>query len=483
MRRILAYIVFISIYSISANAQIQRAAAMGGLSYSIIDKDLSLSLYDFGGNPAWLYVEEQQDYLKVEPSFGSRWGDYRRKYDADRINNYDISFAGVKTLGSKGTFYGLTEYNYELRKDYYYTVRKDPYRGDGFNIVDTSTGDFRYNGPIVKLMYSWELLHNLFAGGYGFYRMQDGLKKNYAYAKTIYRNAGGGLGLAYRFSDSLAVGVSLDYYNEQEAIESEDINLLDVEIHIYRGETYFITKKSSSEEQKIKGEGFSLSGQMFWNAGNNIQVGFQANYKPSTSKLLIPNAQTDELESEDCYANFESYDAQLRLQYNTDDFVLGFYGGYFHDDAWTRITNKDVLMWDWNIDRATAGIGSSYKVLKNLLVGAEYQFSGFDVDSTKYIDLKHTEFSSTAHSFKLGLEYEVRNGVFLRTGYNYGFDEHDIISGGDDVSFNSYSLGIGYYLFGQFAVDAHVNYSGHSPAGNIKRSDMNGVITLTFNSF
>ncbi|MGD8779706.1 MAG: hypothetical protein PVH88_12175 [Ignavibacteria bacterium] len=485
VRRSLAVIVALCIYPLFTNAQIQRTEALGGLSYSILDRDMSLSPYNFGNNPAWLSMDEKEDFLKIQPSVSSLWGDYKRKYDAERVNDYGISFTGVKTLGEKGTFYGSTEYTYEMRKDYYKTIRKEPYAGDAFNILDSASGDFRYNGPNIKLMYSWELFPNLYAGGYFFYHMLDGLKQTYSYSKTIYRNTGGGLGLAYCLSDNLVLGASLEYFNEQEAIESEDINQIGIESYIYRGESYYITKSGTSEEQKIKASGVNFSGQLYWDAGENLKIGLQANYEPSDSKILIPNDETDEEEFEDCYASFESYDAQLKLQYSVADVVIGAYCGFFHDDSWTRITAKDVLIWDWNTDRIAAGIGSSYKITNNLLVGAEYELTNSDIDSSKYIDRKSNEFTSMCHTVKVGLEYEVTGNVFLRTGYNYCFEEHDLLFGGIDVSYNAFTLGMGYYLLDWCTLDAYIGYARRSPGeiSNYNRSNISGVVTLTLNSF
>ncbi|MEW6193780.1 MAG: DUF6850 family outer membrane beta-barrel protein [Bacteroidota bacterium] len=484
MRKSFAALFIILFLSINADAQVSRTGAMGGLSYSVLDRDQSLSPYDFGKNPAWLYMDEKDSYLRIEPGVQNVWGDYRRKFDSKSVTNVNISFTGIKTLGTLGTFYGTTVYDYELRTDYYRTVRKDPYAGEAFNVADTMEGNFRYNGPYINLMYSWELLPELYIGGGIFYQIQDGLKSTYSYAKTIYRNTGGKLGIAYRLLDNLVLGTSINYFSKQEAIEESDINLLDIEAIIYRGDTYHVIDRANTNEQKIKGKGTTLSGQVYWEVDENLKIGIQGNYEPSNSKLTFPELSL--IDVEDGYTSFEYYDTQVKSQYNLDDnLLIGVYGGYFHNYSWSKLSKKDLLIWEWEINRLVAGVGSSYKVEPNLLVGAEYEFSSADVDSSKYIDSKMNSFSSVDHIIRIGAEYELSNSVFIRTGYNYCFDEHDLILGGNDVARHSFTFGGGFLLSDLFIVDAYLEYSNRSPnkMDNYNRSSVGGRITITLNNF
>ncbi len=484
MRKSFAALFILLFLGIITNAQVSRTKAMGGLSYSILDRDQSLSLYDFGKNPAWLYMDEKETYLRIEPSAQNLWGDYRRKYDSKSVSNVSVSFTGIKTLGTLGTFYGTTIYDYELRTDYYRSVRKDPYAGEAFNVADTMAGNFRYSGPYINLMYSWELLPELYVGGGIFYHIHDGLKSTYSYAKTIYRNTGGKIGIAYRLFDNLLLGTSINYFSKQETIEETDVNLLDIEAFIYRGDTYHIVDRASTNEQKIKGKGTTFSGQIYWEVDDNLEIGIQGNYEPSNSKLTFPEKNL--IDVEDGYTSFEYYDAQIKTQYNlSDDILVGVYGGYFHNYSWSMLSKKDLLIWEWEINRLIAGIGSSYKVDQNLLIGAEYEFSSANVDSSKYIDKNIQSFTSIDHIIRIGIEYELSNRVFLRTGYNYCFYEHDLILGGTDVASHSFTLGGGFPLFDSFVVDAYLEFSNKSPneTDNYHRSNIGGRIAITLNNF
>lgn len=466
-------------------AQITRTAAMGGLKYSVDDRELKISPYYFGNNPAWIYMDEAESFLRITPTLSNSWGSYRRKYDSDGVMNLGTSFHGIKTLGTKGTFSGFTSYNYENRRNVYRTLKKDSYNGEAFFINDTTASNFRYMGPKVVLMYSWELIDNLYAGGNITYQLLDGLKEQYSYAKTIYRNTGIKLGLAYKIGENIIAGADFEYLDSQESIEAADVNLLEVEVFYFRGEGLFTSKRSSTMTSKIRKKGFNLGSQFCWDNGYNLAVGLQANYSPSDSKILRPYydpiLKQSFDEAEDSYASFDSYDLQVKAQYKIEEnFQLGAYAGYFKDYSWSRISLKDLLMWKWTKKEIIAGIGSSYSPSPKLLFGLEYQININAADSSKYIDRRFNSVSSTDHSIRLGSEYKLADEVFLRAGFNYGIIENDLVFGSKDCSVHKISAGIGMPFFDLFIIDANIQYTNISPRkGEISRSFIIGNLAIT----
>ena len=317
--KILKSILIVLILSVGIYAQKTRTESMGGLTYSIIDREQSLTPYDFGGNPAWLYMDEKATFLRITPYLGNSWGAYRNKYDSEGNINIGTAFHGIKTLGTLGTFSGYTSYNYENRRNYYRSLKKDPYNGEAFYFADTTSSDFRYMGPKVVLMYSWEPLDKLYAGGFISYELLDGLKEKFSYAKTIYRNTEADAGLAYYLFDNLIVAGNFRYFDSQESIEASDVNLFDVELYYFRGDHFFVSKRGSSMTGKIRKTGFTMSSQLYWDDGNKLSIGLQANYTPSNSKLLRAyySSSTSQSfsEGEDSYTSFENFDVQIKSQY------------------------------------------------------------------------------------------------------------------------------------------------------------------------
>lgn len=473
---------------LSANvllAQITRTEAMGGLKYSVDDREMKISPYYFGNNPAWLYMDETESFLRITPTLSNSWGSYRRKYDSDGVMNLGATFYGIKTLGTQGTFSGFTSYNYENRRNVYRTLKKDSYNGEAFFINDTTASDFRYMGPKVVLMYSWELSNDLYAGGNLTYELLDGLKEQYSYAKTIFRNTGVKFGLAYRFGGNFIAGADFEYVDSQESIEAADVNLLEVEIFYFRGDKLFTSRRGSTMTSKLRKKGLNFGTQFCWDNSENLTIGLQANYSPSDSKVLRPYydpvlKQTFD-EAEDSYASFDSYDLQVRAQYKIEEnFQLGVYAGYFKEYSWSRISLKDLLMWEWTKKEVVGGIGSGYSITPKLLLGFEYQMNISEADSSKYIDRKFQNVTSTDHQFRFGGEYKIAEEVFLRAGFNFGIIENDLLSGSKDCSVYKISAGIGMPFFDLFTIDANIQYTNFSPKeGEISRSYIIGNLAIT----
>jgi opacity protein-like surface antigen len=333
-------------------------------------------------------------------------------------------------------------------------------------------------------MYSWELLDNLYAGGSVTYQLLDGLKKVYTYAKTIYRNVGGNIGLAYQLNEDIIIGAHYTFNDTQESIEAADVNLLEVETFNYRGETYFVPDRGSSVTQKIRKKASTFSGQLFWQVSDELQAAIQSNYTPSNSKVLIPEGSFKEVE--EGYASFESFDVQLKSLYKfDDDLTVGSYAAYLNRDSWSRHSHKNLLLWEWSVKDLSIGVGSSYKFTDEVLVGIDYLFTRRSIDSTKYIDNRIADLNSNDHTIKLGLEYEVMENVLLRGGYSLNLNQYDIFYGGEKVKNHSVTLGIGIPIHNKILLDSYIRYSNLSPGNGSEssRSFLGAFVTLRLNSF
>ena len=191
-------------------------------------------------------------------------------------------------------------------------------------------------------------------------------------------------------------------------------------------------------------------------------------------------------EVEDSYAAFEFFDVQLKTQYKYDDeLTVGAYAGYFSDYSWSKISLKELLIWEWDIKKTVLGLGASYQASPSLLLGLEYEFSHSSVDSSKYIDNLLLNIVSNDHVLRTGAEYKLTDEVFLRCGFNYGAKEHDLIYGGKDCNSYKYSAGIGFPLFDLLTIDASLQYINVSPKkpDNFSRSYLSGNISLTVQAF
>jgi len=483
-------IFFTAIFIVSSAlglAQESRTTGMGGLSYSITDADQSFDPYDLGKNPAWLYLDETETWLKMMPSINYSNGDYKRYYDPQSVTNYNLGFKGIKTLGEDGTFLGETNYSYEMRRDINRSLKYDTYAGEAFFMADTNQGTFRYNGPSIKFMYSFEMIPELFVGASINYRILDGLKNVYSRASVLYREVGGTVGLAYKISRDFSVGLTGVLSDDQEKIEAKSEELTDVEIFNFRGETYAVRKRSSAVTQTIRKKGKGLGAQLYWTPDQNSEFGLHTELYNTKENILIPFSTTTQSfqEYSEGFASFENYNILVKGRHKVSaDLLIGTSFELHHKRSWSKNPTRDLLLWEWNVNSLKLGIGSSFQIDKNILISAEYEYENVKADSSKYIDSRLTDLLSNNHVIKAGSECEVLPNSFIRVGYNFGMIEKDILSGGENVNYHVVTCGFGVKFLNSFDVDLSFIYNNYKPKlGDKNRSSFGSYLTTKLYSF
>lgn len=468
-------------------AQESRTIAMGGLTYSILDVDQSFDPYDLGKNPAWLSIDEIETWLKIMPSLNYGKGDYKRYYDPQSVTTYNMGFRGVKNLGEDGTFLGETNYSYEMRRDVKRSLKYDTYAGEAFFMADTNQGTFRYNGPSIKFMYSFEMIPNLFVGASVNYRILDGLKNVYSRATVLYREVGGTVGLAYKISQDFSLGITGVLSDDQEKIEAKSEDLTEVEIFNFRGETFSVRKRASPVSQTIRKKGKGVGAQLFWTPDKYSELGLHADIYNSKEDILIPYSTSTQSfeEYSEGFASFQNYNILAKGRYKLlDEWLIGSSAEIHHRSSWSKNPARDLLLWEWKVNSLRLGIGSSYYLNQNLLVSVEYEYENVKSDSSKYIDSRSTAILSNNHLVKAGAEDEILPNTFLRAGFNFGIVEKDILSGGEDVSYYAVTCGVGVRFFNSFDVDLSFSYNNYKPKmGDKQRSQFGSFLTTKLYSF
>ncbi|MBZ0199819.1 MAG: hypothetical protein K8H86_08125 [Ignavibacteriaceae bacterium] len=459
-----------------------RMLSMGNVSYAIIDEDNDLSPYNFDGNPAWFYNDEKTSWLKIIPSSSNEWGTYKKLYTPNRQNNYGITFRGVKTLGTDGTFLGETSYLYETRRGVKSSLKYDPYFGGAFFFNDTSSGNFRYDGPNVRFLYGLEVLPGLFGGASFDYCIMNGLKDIYTRSETHLREVGGNVGFAYQFSDKFVLAADYELSDYLEKIEAKSEDLLDVENYYFRGETFSIKKRSSSVSDKIRRTYNKTGLQVYSLPLRSLEIAAAASFRSDVELTLIPYVKDNEsyAEFEEGNSKFYTYNAKTSIRYfATEKLILGVHAEFNKRKSWSKNSDKNLLLWEWDISGVTAGVGTSYKLLNNALVTAEYNLVSSNGDSSKYIDSRFTTTKSIDHHIRLGAEYQIMPGSFLRGGFNYSMIENDFIFGGKDVKYTRATLGAAFNIFNTVTLDVYTSYSFLKPSsGSVQRDWLESVVSL-----
>jgi hypothetical protein len=411
-------------------------------------------------------------------------GDYHRTYESGDINNFDVSFMGIKPLGSSGTFRGYAAYHYELQKDRNRILTLTPYSGDAFFFTDATSGDYRYSGPIFEFMHSLEVIDNLYLGASINYKILDGLKKVYTYAETLYRNISGNIGIAYKLSNNFTLGFNYKMYDAQERIEANDVNNTDVRTYLYRGEINKIELRGSSQDYKLKQYGNAFSFQTQILPIKNITIGLNVRYLLHNSSSLFK--VTSIIDTEDGYTSYDETNVVLQARWlQSNRFTFGFTAGYNDDNSWTKNSKRNLTIWKLAVNDVHAGIGFTYSSnSKNFLVGTEYELHSISADSAKYIDNSFTEISAFNHIARVGFETLLSEYFSFRMGYNFIFKEHDFIYGGNNVSVHYFTFGTKIIISDSMEIEPRFEYSTTSVSGNEQYKNNFGIFaTMRFYNF
>jgi len=463
--------------AMACQGQSLRLLSLGTMRYAVEDPQSSLSLYGFGGNPAWLIEHEKQGWLSFVPQGEALWGTYRRSFDPGRITTYGAGFEGVKPLGERGTFHGYSSYIVEERSDVFRSLKRTPYGGEAYFLVDSTTGSFTYKGPSIAFSYAYELVPNLFIGAVLGYTVQDGLKDIYTMPKSIFRRVEGKIGAAYAMDSDLAIGVTFRPIDEQERLEAKSDDLLDVEVFNFRGETYAKRRSSSSIKHSVRVTGEEYGGQLHWVPREGMQLATGLFAGISRTRDLITTSADEDLE--DGFAQRTWYSAESRLRWAlTAEATVGCGIAYHHQREWSRYTALDLLLWDSQGSEATVGAGGSYRLSEEgALVACEVEYVFVQADSSKFIDARSASIRTQEYRIRAGFEYPLFETVMLRGSFGHGGFGRDVRVGGENVREQIASLGVALPVGGSIHFEWLLRYTHRSTEAGLKRNDI-GMIAL-----
>lgn len=480
--RFFLIIIFFSCCGSLLMPQALRTSSMAGITLPVIDVDNSFNPYDMGGNLSYLFLDETSSWLKINPSFNSNWGDYRRPLDPERSDLIGLNFTGLKTLGTEGTFIGKVTYLYDARSDVNRSIKYNTYKGEAFFINDSSCGDIRYTGPSVNFGYSFELIENLYFGAGAGYKILKGLKEIYSQSSTTLRDVDGSAGLTWRLVENLYISGGFSAYNSQESITSALTAPIDVELYYYHGENYLLKDRSTSLTEKIKEAGYTWNSQLYYKPDEKSEAGVNFIYSNKNQKFLFPRnigGGTDS-EYEDGYSAFNDYLVEGKARYQLfEDFTAGIKTFYSYNSCWSKLSAPNLLVWNWELKTAGGGIGAAYKLSSLLNLNFEYDYSNTNGDSSKYIDNHYSTVSSNDHIIRIGGEYQMFQNLFIRGGYAAGRIEKDLFYGGSNIKYDLFTFGMGINLFSGISIDLLLEYNNYKPKQfDYSRNKLNGLVSV-----
>lgn len=466
-----------------------RVAAMGQLWLVLNDDDNQINLYDFGRNPAWLIIDQQQTWLRPGFIITDSRGDFKRFYDPQRRHDILATFEGVKIMDPQQAFRGAANYHDYTLEQVTGAINRNPYEEHPFRLVDSSIADIHYWGPAVSAQYSRQAIQKkLFLGALLNYSIETGLKDQFPQPRTIYRSAGSGAGIAYRWSNRLVVGATLNYTHTQEFIECLPPSANEtrtIYIKQFRNENLSVDHVGSLEQfLTTQVSGFGLQGYFqpldFWESG------FAFNYQ--RQRLDVAESLTQPQKN----GLWKLFGLELhwknRFQFPALPIRCALSVDY-NEIADCASNPANTVIWgdDW-LRENRIGVGLAYEPEKRpLILGIEYYHSQADKSKKDYgRDPIIARGQIERNELRMGAELKVLESVKLRMGYLTAYQRIDrtllqfseVLSGHRSHQFHG---GLAY-TFHAAEVEGYAYFGNQRPnASQQGKHDTFGLmLTMTF---
>jgi len=249
--------------------------------------ETSLSGYQMSGNPALYKLNYRDDFSFYTAGFGYQENEYLRIFDPRRQHDYGVSFYAHKILSDNALIAGRADYSQSYLNQVSRSLEKDFY-DHYFAYADTTTGNVRYDGPQMWLLYNHQI-NSLLLGLELSYGIEEGLKDVYTECETVLRNLDITAGLGFISpSEKFTAGLSAKYLSYQGKYEAVK-ELQDAFVRTYFGYHVFADESPRSTNRKNDySEGWVLSGQIKFNdiliRGLNVQfsTGYGTKYHDIT---------------------------------------------------------------------------------------------------------------------------------------------------------------------------------------------------------
>jgi hypothetical protein len=142
-----------------------------------------------------------------------------------------------------------------------------------------------------------------------------------------------------------------------------------------------------------------------------------------------------------------------------------------HTDLWAKNSERDLLLWEWNVSNTKAAAGIILPFGTNGYLRLEGELSSGHVDSVKYISNRVTTFDPVGN----GLKAEARAPIWDRIDglcrVAYGGANRDVIVGGTDFSMVDVSASLTYNISYLVSVSAGYAYRHlQATQGGVKNS-------------
>jgi hypothetical protein len=469
----------LAIQAVPARGDGIRIESLADARLALEDRDNQINPYDFGRNPAWLHLDYEFRYLRLNTSLYETKGDLRRDYDPHLVNDLFIGVEGNKQLSDRQTVRGYIDYQRLWDREVYRNLEGDQYN-DPFYLNDQTTGDFEYYGPRTSIDWGIRLREGLWFGAGLDYNISTGLKQVYTRPEIVHNHAQGIFSLAWQAGKKWVLGVSYRPLRNQNRTKfAKPDEGFDNVIQGYSGDEIFEVRAFSSYTigeieyaHYADVQGFYMGDD--FKAGLNVKGGYSETEVKYNASRQYPKG----------YWREDLFDAELRGRWTPagKPLAVGFSAQYVKNDGWgVRPDFSDVLLYDNPYAMYSGGLGISYWIRSaDLLIIGEYTAEQYDIEVWDNGANLYRQADHLSQIARFALEKRISNVYAFRAGYEYtDYPMDRWIKLPRNIDTQRITGGFGAFV-GGWNVDLHVEYGlGTAEYSDEERQEMGAVLWFT----
>jgi len=448
--RILPLLIFFFLSGVSSPEVLQasdnRIPSMGYLQLAIPDSDNQINFYDFGQNPAGLQADQKFRWMRMYINAQNDWGRYRRLYDPEEERDYSLVFEGVKAINSKETFWGSVTYLGDYPHAVYRSLEKHAYEKN-FILTDTTTGNYWYNGPIIKAIYSRKLPLNFSLGLAFNYKVQMGLKNVYTKVESIQREIFPGIGLCWGVHEKARsfarITKTSPTHTDKNHSENSDLKYgAGIFVYPYDNKTRLTAVKEmqdamvyrqigiriqfkqvkSTYVREYRTRGVVLGGQAFYSLSKALKIAFSHRYGAvginTTDNLFVKRGFEQQIQNT----------SVGRMVFHKNGLQISAQASREALDDWSKTIEYGCLYGEDSQRRLTAGIGLGIdRKWLPITAGIEFYYGRFQRTYRDYLLHKTVKNTQPEWELRTGLEIPLFSDAwYVRLGGNWAQQVPDI---------------------------------------------------------
>lgn len=380
-----------------------------------VQPDTSIKIFWMTHNPSLLKYDEDQELLYVKTSFFDSEEEFKRYFEPEKINLYQIQFSGKKKIGDNQIFKGVFGFNKLFRKNWNWIFTKDYDTGNPFFVGDSSTGSSTFNGIFFNANYFNQILSYSSVGAGIEYFVDEGLKQVSPRPTSQHRNIKFTFGISYsplKFFELAFAGIVEDKKEEISYREDESSVYREVTLLKFRGFDFPVVVKKKTETRILYHNNYVFNTDLILKPFNSILI--LGKIEKGIEQILSRDEITNPINQGYFQNDYIKFDLKSEFKLN-NKFKNNLSAEYFQSYSWSRHPDFISLMSEQNQKFTRLSENIAYNLKDNLKIyfglGAGY----FKFNLNDYYSNVNFNLTSQLLSLQTGLKFNIKSSISFET--------------------------------------------------------------------